>query len=283
MEQWYRLTLHHLFCDSEHMEKVKIKLVTVGRLPLHLNLNTVSGWKSEVFELVGDVENYELRGDSDIEGWAFSDKLIKAQLPLKKNYSADFLIAIVNFPLEGNWYARPLGENQIVFTFFEIKESLNAENIPLANAILRVLYAYSLRYRRSGNTIPEIGAAQSFTHDDTRGCIFDMNGIKNDIVESCNNPIVCGECEARSKDERVPNQTIKAVQKEIRKIRKPLYYRSLDFAKTKPVIALVISSLFAISLGVTGSLIASYIYDFVKPHPGIGETRQVTDPGKPAQ
>ncbi|TKC81623.1 hypothetical protein FAZ69_27015 [Trinickia terrae] len=265
------------------MEKVKIKLVTVGHLPLHLNLNTVSAWKSEVFELIGDVENYELRCDSDIGNWTFSDKLLKEQLPPKANYNADFLISIVNVPLEDNWFARPLGDKQIIFTFFEIKDILNAENIPLANAILRVLYAYSLRYRRSGNKIPEIDAAPNFTHDETRGCLFDMNGIKTDLVESCNKPIICEECETRSKSERIPNQTIKIIQKEIRKIRKPIYYRALDFVKSKPVIALVISSVFAISLGVMGSLIASYIYDIIKPHPNTGETRQSTGPDKVAQ
>lgn len=264
------------------MEKVKIKLVTVGHLPLHLNLNAVSAWKSEIFELVGDVENYELRGDSDIENWAFSDELLKTQLPSKKTYNADFLISIVNVPLDGNWYARSLGENQIVFTFFEIKEILNAEKIPLANAILRVLYAYSLRYRRSGNKIPGVGEGQSFTHDETRGCLFDMNGIKTDLVESCNKPIVCGECEARSKSERISNQVIKAVQKEIRRIRKPLYYRALDYTKSKPITVLAISSIFAISLGVAGSLIASYIYDAIKPHPSIGEARQSTNPSESA-
>ena len=277
------MTLHHLFYDSKHMEKIKIKIITVGRLPLHLNLNTISGWKSGIFELVGEVENYELNADSDIEDWAFSDELIKKKLPLQSSYTADFLISIVNVPLQDNWYARPLGENQIVFTFFEIKEFLNSESIPLANVILRLLYAYSLRYRRSGNNIPKARAAKSFTHDDTRGCIFDMNGIKAEIVESCNKPIVCGDCEARCRNEHIPNQTIKIVQKEISKIRKPLYYRSLDFAKSKPIMALAISSAFAISLGVAGSLIASYIYELIKPHPDIGETISSTGPGKSAQ
>jgi hypothetical protein len=262
------------------MEKIKIKIVTVGRMPLHLNLKTVSGWKSKIFELVGDVESYELNADSDIEDWAFSDELIKKKLPLSSTYTADFLISIVNVPLQDNWYARPVGENQIVFTFFEIKEFLNAESIPLANAILRMLYAYTLRYRRSGNTIPEAGAAKIFTHDDTRGCLFDMNGIKSEIVESCNRPVVCPDCEARCRNEHIPTQFIKIIQKEINKIRKPLYHRSLDFAKSKPIVALAISSAFAISIGVAGSLIASHIYEVIKPLPNSGETTSTTVLGR---
>lgn len=245
------------------MNKVKIKLVTIGHLPLHLNLGRVCSWRSGVFELVGDIENFALRCDSDSEGWVFSDALLRAQLPA--HAEADFLIAIVNVPVENNWYSRRLGGNQIVFTFNQIRDILAWENIPLENAILRVLYSYTLLYRRSGNSIPGFGEAPSFTHDETRGCLFDMNGIKSDLVESCNRPSVCSECEERLRNERVSTETIRAVQREIRKIRKHLYYRALDFVKAKPIAALAISSAFAILLGVTGSVIASYIYDSIKP------------------
>jgi hypothetical protein len=262
------------------MEKVKIKLVTIGHLPLHLDLQQVSDWKSEIFELVGEVDNFDLRCDSDGLGWEFSDDLLREQLPTKT--SADFLLAIVNVPIEANWYSRRLGNNQIVFTFNQIREFLVWENIPLENAILRVLYAYTLLYRRSGNKVPGFGEAPSFTHDETRGCLFDMNGIKSDLVESCNKPIVCSECEERLRNERVSNQTIKTAQTEIRKIRKHLYYRAFDFVKTKPVIALAISSIFAIVLGVVGSLIASLTYDSIKPSSPTCIPSQSSTPGDAA-
>lgn len=251
------------------MDKVKIKLVTIGHLPLHLNLSQISIWTSEVFEFVGEIENFSLRCDSDSNGWVFSDVLLKAQLPAHNG--ADFLVAVVNVPIEDNWYSRRLGDNKIVFTFSQIRDFLARENIPLENAILRVLYAYTLLYRRSGNKIPGFGEAPSFTHDETRGCLFDMNGIKSDLVQSCNKPVVCEGCEERLKNERVSTQTIKTVQKEIRRIRKNIYYRVFDFVRAKPIASLVISSVFAILLGVTGSLIASSIYDSIKLQPIVGK------------
>ena len=263
------------------MEKAKIKVVTIGHLPLHLDLNRVSGWSSEVFQLAGDIENFSLRCDSDCEGWVFSDSLLKEQLP--KQFDADFLIAIVNVPIEDNWYSRRLGNNQIVFTFHQIKDFLMWENIPLENAILRILYAYTLLYRRSGNKIPGFDEIPSFTHDETRGCLFDMNGIKSDLIESCDTPTVCSECEERLRNERVSTQTIKITQKEIKKIRKPLYYRALDFIKVHPVSALIISSMFAIVLGVAGSLIASFIYDDIKKQPSEKITNQPIKPAAPQQ
>jgi len=258
------------------MEKVKIKLVTIGHLPLHLDLGQVSAWSSDVFELVGEIDNFALRCDSDGPDWEFSDQLLTEQLPA--HTGADFLLAIVNVPIEANWYSRRLGNNQIVFTFSQIREFLVWQNIPLENAILRVLYAYTLLYRRSGNRVPGFGEAPSFTHDETRGCLFDMNGIKSDLVESCNKPVVCGECEERLRNERVSNQSIKTVQREIQKIRKRLFYRAFDFVKAKPVVALIVSSLFAIFLGVTGSLIASHVYDSVRQLPPTGITGQSIGP-----
>ncbi len=231
-----------------------------------------------MFELTGNIDRFALRCDSDIGDWAFSDAQLKTQLPV--HTGADFLIAIVNVPIEDNWYSRRLGDNQIVFTFSQIKEYLECEAIPLENAILRLLYAYTLLYRRSGNRIPDFGEAPSFTHDETRGCLFDMNGIKSDLVESCDKPVVCAGCEERLRSERVSIQTINSVQSEIRKIRKRLYYRSLDFIKAKPLFALAISSAFAILLGVTGSLIASYIYDSIKTQSAAGITNHSSGPAK---
>jgi hypothetical protein len=246
------------------MNKVKIKVTTIGHLPLHLNMKRVTGWQSDVFELAGTIENFALRCDSDGDGWEFSDTLLKEQLPPPHQFDADFLIAIVNVPIENNWYSRRLGGNKIVCTFHQIKEFLAEENIPLENAILRALYAYALLYRRAGNKIPSIGEMPSFTHDETRGCLFDMNGIKSDLIESCNTPIVCDECQERLRNERVSTETIKATQRETKKIRKELYFRIMDFVKRHPIAALFISSAFAISLGVAGSLIASFVYDDIK-------------------
>jgi hypothetical protein len=187
---------------------------------------------------------------------------LREQLPA--HTGADFLLAIVNVPIQDKWCSRRIGNNQIVFTFSQIKEFLAGENIPLENAVLRVLYAYTLLYLRAGDSIPGFGEAPSFTHDETRGCLFDMNGIKSDLVESCNTPRICSECVERLMQEKISEQTIKTIQDEIQKIRKRLYYRMFDFVKSKPLVALTISSLFATLLGVVGSLIASLIYDTFK-------------------
>jgi hypothetical protein len=245
------------------MSKAKIKLVSIGHLPLDFQVKKVLRWKSTIFEVSGEFDNFALRCDSDGPDWEFSDELVKNQLPRK--FDADFMIAVVNVPIQDNWYSRRLGNNQIVFTFHQIKEILEHYNIPLENVIFRLLYAYTLLYKRSGDRIPDFGEAPGFTHDETRGCLFDMNGIKTDLVASCDGPIICDECEERLKREKVSNLLIEATQKEIRGIRRDLYYRALGFIKKHPIWSLVLSAIFALSIGAAGSLIASLIYDTIKP------------------
>ena len=245
------------------MRKVRVKVITLGHMPPHIDLDRIRVWSSQIFEIVGSIENHEIRCNSDGFGWEFSDSLLSEQILVDK--SVDFVFALTNVPLDMNWYSRRIGNNRAVLTFHEIKEYLKQENIPLENVVLRVLYAYTLLFIRSGNKIPDYTEAASYTHDETRGCLYDMNGVKSDIVESCVTPIVCSECQEQMKNQHVSNNAISVVQSEIKKIRKAAYFRALDFVKQRPVTALAISSLFALLIGTTGSVLASYIYEAIKP------------------
>lgn len=240
------------------MSKVKIELVSIGHLPLEFQADKILNWKSSLFEVTSEIENYALRCDSDGQNWEFSDVLVKTQLP--QTFSADFMIALVNVPIQSNWYSRRLGNNQIIFTFFEIKEIMEQHHIPIENVILRLLYAYTFIYKRHENKIPTFEEVTNFTHDETRGCLFDMNGIKVDLVASSHNPIICDECRERLRKEKVSKKDIETAQKEIKKIQRDFYYRILGNVKKYPVLALIISSFFALSLGIIGSVIGSVIF-----------------------
>ncbi|MDD5229559.1 MAG: hypothetical protein PHN45_05745 [Methylococcales bacterium] len=243
------------------MAKIKIKVISIGHLPLNFQPKKISSWESDLFEIDGSIDNYALRCNSDGYNWEFSDELIKEQLP---DFNADFLIAIVNVPIEQNWYSRRIGKNSIVITYHEIKDILENHNIPLENVIYRLLYTYSLVYIKAGRKIPDIENTFSFTHDETRGCLFDINGIKTDLIASCHSPKICDECQEKMRSDRVSNDVISLAQKEIRKIKKDLYYQILDFVKQRPIRSLIISTLFALVLGVAGSVLGSIVYEGYK-------------------
>ena len=244
------------------MDKTTISVATIGHMPSEFDKTKIKSWKSDIFSIVGDVENYSLTNDSDGYSWEFTDTNLEQLLPEK--FSGDFLIAIVNVPLELNWYSRRLSENRVVFTYHEIKEILNHFNIPLENVLFRLFYAYTFLYKRSGERIPLNEEATNFTHDETRGCIFDMNGIKTDIVYSLHEPIICSDCIERLRNEKISNETIEKAKKEILGIKKPLFYRIISFVKKHPIWSMFISAITAIILGAIGSYIATVIYEAVK-------------------
>lgn len=244
------------------MEKVKINIATIGHMPADFNKEKIEAWKSSLFEVVGRIEGYDLTVDADDYDWSFTDSAINETLP--KSQSGDFTVAIVNVPLELNWYSRRLPDNKVVFTFHQIRDILLYSDIPLENIVYRLLYAYTLLYLRSNNRIPSNEESTKFTHDETRGCLFDMNGDKTDIVYSCHQPILCDDCVNRLRNEKVSKEKIKITQNEIKKIRKPLFYTLTAFIKKHPIYALLLSSIFAIALGVIGSLIANIIWEKYK-------------------
>lgn len=244
------------------MTKTKITVATVGHMPADFNRQKIQEWYSDVFEIVERIESYSLNCDSDGFDWAFTDDALEEVVPI--SFSGDFLIAIVNVPIEHNWYTRRLSANRVVFSFHEVKEILQVSNIPLENIIYRLLYAYTLVFKRSGNRIPQNAKYSDFTHDETRGCLFDMNGIKTDIIYSCNNPAICSYCVGQMKNNKVSDETIEQCQREIRRIKKTMFYRITDFIKQKPVWSLVISAATAIILGAFGSVLGSYIFEAIK-------------------
>lgn len=244
------------------MEKTKITVATVGHMPAEFDKRKIENWNSSLLSVSDEIQSYALTEDSDGENWQFTDSILENLLP--KYFNGDFLIAIVNVPIELNYYSRRLSGNRVVFTFHETKEILGLANIPIENIICRILYAYTLLFLRSGNKIPPNDEGTNFTHDETRGCLFDMNGIKWDIVYSCHQPIICPDCVERLKKEKISNEIISKTQKEIRKIKKPIFYRIMEFIKKHPIWSLLISALSAIILGAIGSFIATLFYEYMK-------------------
>ena len=234
-------------------KKIKIRIVTLGTVPYDLDLVKIAGWSSSIFENVSPVENFSLNSDSDGENWQFTDKNLSDHLP--DNEGEDFFVALTNVPLQLNWYSRRVRDNYIVFTFNEIADYLRFNNIPLENVVYRLLYAYSLVYIENRKKIPSCDEYTNFTHDETKGCIYDMNGLKYDIINSCDSPMICDACSHRLASSGVSTSQIERVKKELSNVRKDPYYRITDWVSKHPVLSLGIATLWAFMIG----LLTNYI------------------------
>ena len=235
------------------MDKLKIKIVSLGQLPFKFDKKKIEKWKSDVFEIVGEIETLKLPSKTGTDYHNYSDKNLAESLPEK--FNADILIAMTNVPLEYNWYSRRLSSNRVCFTFFQMADILRPNNIPLENFALRLIYSMTLMYRRHGNTLPDSATSTNFRHANTEGCLFDFNGIKSDIIYSTVKPTLCDDCVSRLQKEKVTKEMVDKVKKELKTIDKDFYFKVTDFMKEKPFLSLAISILTAILLGVLGSII----------------------------
>lgn len=251
------------------MPKVNIKIAILGQLPADFDQRELLNWKSSVFAVNSSIETYQLNDDSEGDDWEFTDAQLEKYLT--NSFAEDFQVILVNVKLQRNWYVRRLANNRLLFTFYEIAEILQFHNIPLQNLVLRVLYAATLIYRRYGDRIPLSTEATDYAHDETRGCLFDMNASKWDVVHSCDSPILCEYCVASLKTATVSNELVENIQKEIIKIRKPLFFRVIDFVKTHPIWSLILSIGTAFIIGVLSSVSASLLLRMASSATMVGE------------
>ena len=232
---------------------LNIKVITVGHVP-RFNKKKIEKWKSKLFKINGNIEDHTLPSNSDGCNWEFTDENLKTNIPNNK-IEFGFTIAIVNCSLEQDYYSRIINDNLVVISFYPIQQILEDQNIPLENVVLRLIYAYCLGYLSSNEQISKSISIRNFTHDETKGCLYDMAGIVRDIVPSCHNPIICSDCLEKMKKNRVSIDKLNIAQNEIKKIKKELFYNLIDISKKHRVASFIIITII--------TSILSYIITFI--------------------
>ncbi|MCW0392848.1 hypothetical protein [Xanthomonas sacchari] len=241
------------------MIKPIIQIAFIGHQPPDFDVREISSWRSDAFEINRSIESFQLNEDADGEDWEFTDS--QFETILRRDPKCSFLIAFVTVKLENNWYLRRLSDNRAVFTFYEMDQIARHHRLPLKNLALRVLYAATLVFKRYGDRIPLPSENTRYAHDETRGCLFDMNANKMDVVHSLHRPCVCEICCSQLKQANVSNELLESVKKEILRIQKPLADRIVEFVRAHTVASIVASLLSALLLGIVASLIASWLYE----------------------
>ncbi|WP_294350554.1 hypothetical protein [uncultured Clostridium sp.] len=232
------------------MKKIKIKLVQLGKQQHEDVFEKLKNYKSSIFE----VEIYRKNlPECDYE-WGYRFHTLKELLNAENNSDYDMCIGFIDTIIENNYFGKRLDEYKTyIISFYEVDEILQKENIDIFNYILLTMYKYITRYklRISG---------EKLVHDETRGCIFDMCGDKRNVIYSCNKPIICNECRSKIYKYDCDEEYIKNLEKELKKIKKTVYYRISDFIKKEPILSLIIGIVSSIVL----NLVSCAIYDFIK-------------------
>lgn len=236
------------------MPQLKIALVTLGNLKYPIDVQKLEKWKSKILKInhgasVGHLEN--AKG----ENWEYTDEQLQANI--KADSTADFTLALIDAPIEDNYYLRRLSDNVAVLSLNGMLDITQFYGFSPDQYILRNLYELSVLFTANQKLTT---GYQTWAHDETRGCLFDMNANRTDIVFSLHRPRLCEACSGRVSAYQLPALFLSNLKSELNKIKKPLFVRMLDWVRMHPIAALALT---AIS-GVILNLIASVIFEVIK-------------------
>jgi|GEM_PF-2128481 len=234
---------------------MKIAINTLGQVNHALDLKCIEKWKSEYFKIVSVFELPFIEVDHFEDGYCVpNEKLVKA---IRSIPEIDLTIALVDQPLEGNYYMHRLGEKVAVVSIHPVKNILTFENIPLENYVVRCIYEMVCFWYECGSMVTE--SVYSIPHHETRGCLFDMNVLIQDIRFSSESPRICQSCCSRMSTKSLPQGFLQNVISEIKRIKKPLYFRILDWIREHPIYAIGITSIWALTLNILANFLTEII------------------------
>lgn len=238
--------------------KHKINLIQVGHVSHLVDFQKIKQWKSDLFEVTG-IDCIEHLPDSDIEDGYLDIKytLNKLKLLLDCPVDADYAIAIMPYRFEDNFYMHRISNNCVVISLFGIVDILQIDNIAVEHFIIKQLYEICA-IKHILNDIASDDVYQ-FIHRDTRGCLFDMNGERSDIIYNIERPIICEECKGKFKTKQIKTEILSTFEKELKRIHKPLILRLERYIKKYPFASLLLSVLTAILINVIANLICELL------------------------
>ncbi|ADQ78683.1 hypothetical protein Palpr_0524 [Paludibacter propionicigenes WB4] len=239
--------------------KNKIALIKLGYVDRFVNFNKIKKWKSDLFE-VTEIYCREYLPESDVDDNYFDLKYTKNKLGsiISCPSGSDFAVAIMPYRLVDNFYMHRVGGNCVIISLYEISDILIRDQISMENFITKQLYEIcALKYLAGDLSSDEV---YNFVHRDTRGCLFDMNGERTNILYNTEKPIICDSCKDRFKKEQINAKVISVLEKELKKIKKPPILQIEKHIKKYPLATMIMSGIVAIIL----NLLANLLWDIFK-------------------
>lgn len=236
--------------------KYKITLIKLGHVGRLVNLQKVKKWESKLFEIT-EIQCVDHLPESDIDDGYLDQKYTKEKLQslISCPKDSDFAVAIMPYRFIDDFYMHRIGTNCVVISLYGISEILELEHISIENFVIRQLYEVCaikcLISDISSDNVYEL------VHRDTRGCIFDMNGDRADILYNTEAPIICESCKDMFRRKQINSKMIVTLEKELKRIKKPLILRIERTIKRYPLVSIIVSGLIAILL----NILANYIWD----------------------
>ena len=239
------------------MKKYKVIIYKLGFQRYNNKIEQLKKFKSPLFEIC-DCKEVNHLPETDYY-WGYSDDSIIKILKEQKisNTNVDLCLCFIDCPIEDNYFTRDLAfdKKTVLCSFYQAANMFSENNIDLFNYLHGIVLNEIVQIATFGEV-----NEQKFLHDDTRNCLFDMCGEKNDILLKYSKPKLCSKCKSKIDEKSVDSDFLPLLEKEFKTFKKALFYRILDFVKSKPILSIIIASISSIVF----NLLSSGIYDLLK-------------------
>jgi hypothetical protein len=241
------------------MNKVSIKIIDLGNTKEKIDKNKLGRYKSEFFK-IDSFEKIEVLPSPQRDGNTLDIVYSKQQITevLKEREFSGLIVGVMNYRFIDNFYMHRINQNTMVISLFGIKEILAPADIDLENFIIRCIYEAICFYKAWGNLVSD--EVYKFVHPDTRGCLFDLNGDRADIIYNTEKPIICDECKGKLKQRPLPEGFLEKFGNELRRIDKPGSMKIELFIRKYPLLSFIC----AIWGSVILNIISSFVWDWLK-------------------
>jgi len=239
------------------MAPVRITVAKIGSLKHPVDLRSIERRPSKIMQ-ISHRASIPLLGDAEGGDWSYTDEQLRRVVQHRAD-AGDVTLGLINAPLEDNYYLRRLDEHTVVLSLFEMAEIVRRENYTVEAFVVRIAYSLTAMFAATGH-VDWASQNERWTHDDIRGCLFDMCSNKSDIVFSMHKPVLCSACRTQAERHQLDPQFLPRLDGELRKLRKTTYYRIGDLVKAYPIAALVITA----GSGLALNILASIVFEILK-------------------
>lgn len=229
---------------KENRNMINIKLI-IGHSDRVVNFDLIKKYKSKFFKIL-DIERINNLPNPEKDDGYLDIVYTKAEIKKVMNdIQFDGLcIAIMNYGFDDNFYMHRVGNNKVCISIFELENILNEKKISIENFIIKNIYEIFIFYKIVKN-LTDNDEVYEFIHNDTRGCLFDLNGDKRDIIYNTEKPIICDECKGKISKKSIPTNFLEDIQKELLKIDKPSIKKIENFISKYPLFSVLVTFLFS--------------------------------------
>ncbi len=241
------------------MNKTQIKIVIIGHLRHSLDFKKIKQNKSSFFEICQIETINNIPSSENDNGYLDITYSRKETENILNNVNFEgIVLGIMNYRFDDNFYMHRSGDNKLCLSIADIDILLLNNGISLENFILKNIYEIVV-FKNALNDLTS-DDIYNLIHQDTRMCLFDMNGDKYDVVYNTEKPIICDECKTFLNKKSLPENFIKTLEKELKKIKKPLLCTVEIFIKKYPLLSILLTVLSTIII----NLISNGIWELLK-------------------